>query len=178
MILGAYLLLVSMLQSGNVLRVVPPEKPAHSFSWDEASRRSSYVAPTLALTPSETTYAHDNDGLLLRMAPPGRLATFSYDLLGRPRTATDSAFRTVSFTYDLRGRPAALASSEGVTLTYGWDGSLLASVAVSGAFASAHSVDQTYDNFFRPLVQQVLDGMQHRQPKDEKVFKRRVPVHG
>ncbi|MCA1481554.1 RHS repeat domain-containing protein, partial [Bradyrhizobium sp. NBAIM08] len=79
--------------------------------------------------------------------------TFGYDVLGRLATIEDARTRTL--TYDARGRLDRIVTSDGVSQIYGWDGSLLSSVTVAGPFS--HRIDQTYDNFFRPLVT-TIDG--------------------
>ncbi len=128
-------------------RSTHPTQPAHLFGFDPNDRLASYAPPDLlpALSPKDTLYERDRDGLLLLANHPGKAVTNAYDLLGRLTQRVDAV--TTTQTYDAAGRLATVGTSDGVLLTNGYDGTLLTQQAVSGPFS--HAVNKTFDNFLR-----------------------------
>jgi len=144
---GSRTLATSYDLAGNVVSVTPPTQPAHLFGFDPNDRLASYAPPDLlpALSPKDTLYERDRDGLLLLANHPGKAVTYAYDLLGRLTRRVDAV--TTTQTYDAAGRLATVGTSDGVLLTNGYDGTLLTQQAVSGPFS--HAVNKTFDNFLR-----------------------------
>lgn len=156
MLAGSRALAMSYDLTGNVVSVTPPSKPAHGFSFDPNDRLASYVPPDLspALSPKDTPYAWDGDGLLLLAQNPGKTVGYTYDALGRLARRVDAV--TTTQTFDSAGRLSTVVTSDGVTLTNTWDGSLLTKQATTGPFTRA--LNKTYDNFLR-VSSWDLDGL-------------------
>ena len=152
---GSRTLATSYDLAGNLISVTPPSKPAHLFGFDPNDRLASYAPPDLlpALSPKDSLYERDRDGLLTLANHPGKPITFAYDLLGRLTRRVDAV--TTTQTYDALGRLATIGTSDGVLLTNTYDGSLMTQQAVSGPFA--HALNKTFDNFLR-VASWNLDG--------------------
>jgi RHS repeat-associated protein len=131
--------------SGNLLSLAPPERAAHAFSWDAKDQVATYAPPDVGFALPATTYTRDNDGLLQQVAPPGAFASIVRDEHGRARRVTDVVTKETA--YDPQGRLTSLTTSDGVTLSYGYDGSLVTQQTVTGPFS--HVLHRSYDNLFR-----------------------------
>lgn len=144
---GARQLALSYDAAGNVSSITPPSKPAHAFSFDPSDRLAGYVPPNVvpSLSPKDTAYSRDLDGLPILASHPGKPVNFVYDDVGRLRQSMGAV--TTTYTRDTLGRLASIATTDDVTLTNTYDGALLTQQAVSGPFSRA--LNKTYDNFLR-----------------------------
>jgi YD repeat-containing protein len=142
---GGRTLAMSYDANGNLVSVMPPEKPEHEFSWDLANQMDVYAPPELGFAPKNTTYAYDYDGLLTSLLQPDKPTTYAYDTIGRVTKV--SSHDNTAFAYDPQGRLSTITTSDGVVLTNSYDGSLLVQQALSGPFA--HAINRAYDNFLR-----------------------------
>ena len=142
--------------AGNTTEVVPPGKPAHDFAFDPREMVSTYEPPALGSGATPTGYTYNLDRQPTGVDQPGpRLLTYDYDSAGRLITTT---FPTgvVGRTFDGAGRVGSISGPTGVTLTFGYDGDLVQSVAWSGAVNGA--VTRTFDSDFRVGTEKVNGG--------------------
>src|SRR4051812_17196843 len=117
---------------------------------------SVYDPPTIAAGATETSYAYNLDRQPSTVTQPGpRLISYDYDTAGRLTTTT---FPTgvISSTFDGSGRVATISGPTGVGLTFGYDGSLMQSVAWSGAVTG--TLSRTFDSDFRLASERVNGG--------------------
>ena len=129
---------------GNLIQLVPPERPAHAFLYTPADTTARYTPPPPSVsTPlPPTEYVYDLDGALSSAtSPDGSTIRVTRDNAGRVDFLT-TARTTVDFGYDAQGRLSSLTDSTGPSLAYAYDGSLVRSVAWSGAVQG--SVGYTY----------------------------------
>jgi RHS repeat-associated protein len=138
--------------NGNVSSITPPGRPSHSFHFTSIDLLEDYSPPDVGLATEATQYSYDLDRhLTLVTRPDGATIGFAYDSAGRLSTIATSG-RTVSYTYASANGPtpgtlAKISASDGVTLTYGYDGSLMTDVTWSGPVSG--TIHGGYDNNFR-----------------------------
>ncbi len=137
---------VGFTYDGRLLRTVtPPSRTAHDFETNLLGLLGVYTPPSVGQTPRATSYAYDNDGLLTSLVAAGQTMSMGYDVAGRAVARTLPATPATRYSYDAAGR---LTSASGdVTLAYDYDGKLRRQVTATGAFS--HTVQRTFDNFFR-----------------------------
>ncbi|WP_395847176.1 RHS repeat-associated core domain-containing protein [Cystobacter fuscus] len=132
---------------GNLIQLVPPERPAHAFRYSLSDTMKSYTPPpALASTSSvPTQYAYNLDGAFTSANLPDgssvqvlRDSAGRVDVLTTPRTSVD-------FGYDAQGRLAALTDSTGPSLAIAYDGSLVKRVAWSGGVQGSVGYSYTPD---------------------------------
>ncbi|MFF1306513.1 RHS repeat-associated core domain-containing protein [Streptomyces sp. NPDC058307] len=83
----------------------------------------------------KTSYEYDSKGNLTKVTPPSPLKpiTYTYDELGRQKTATDGRSITTTYTYDNRDRvKTQVAGSASASFTYDADGNLTTRTAPGG----------------------------------------------
>ena len=141
--------------SSNLASLTPPGKPAHQFDYTPRDLVSTYEPPDLHLAARNTTYAYDFDRDLLRYGAPGEPVQYAYDTAGRLIGWTH-AQGSASFNYDTAGRLASTNTDQATATAFGYDGSLLTHIGLTGPMGS-HSLDYTYDNFFR-VTNRTVDG--------------------
>ena len=126
------------------MAITLPGQPTHGFSFDPNDRLQGYLPPdvTPALSLKDSSYSRDFDGLVLIVDHAGKVVSNTYDIVGR-RSSSAVGGVSATYTYDSAGRLTTIATTDGVTLAYGYDGSLLTQQAVSGPFSRALS--KTYD---------------------------------
>jgi RHS repeat-associated protein len=134
--------------NGNVTAIVPPGRPAHSFAYTPVDLPAAYTPPAVGASTNQTRYSYNADRQLTRITrPDGRSVDFSYDSGGRASTLS-LARGAMNYSYHpTTGQLATLSSAGGITVTYGYDGALLANTTWAGSIAG--SVNQRYDNNFR-----------------------------
>jgi RHS repeat-associated protein len=140
---------------GNTLSVTPPGQPAHGFTYTPVDLLASYLPPDAGFSPRETQYSYDLDrNLTLLTQPDGKTLSYGFDTAGRASTVTaPSAVRTRA--YDLVTGMLSSIAAPGVTLGFGYDGTLLAEMTWTGDVNG--SVAFSYDNDFRVTTQKVND---------------------
>ncbi|MBI5546000.1 MAG: hypothetical protein HY901_19080 [Deltaproteobacteria bacterium] len=136
--------------SDNLIAVTPPGRPSHSFSFTLDSPQNlleSYTPPSVAGS-GPTGYDYDRDGLESKVLRPDQTAIeTSYDPGGRV-LAQATARGSQLFTYgDHTRRAVSVTTPAGVGLTYGYDGPLLTSVALSGTVTGILS--SSFDTYLR-----------------------------
>jgi len=133
--------------NSNLLTLTPPGRPAHSFSYDGRDLTTQYAPP--AVTPGgPTSYAWNADMQpTTTTQPDGDVVSSWYDLAGK---LSSLAIPRGSFGYTYDGPTGKLASvigPGGSSRSYGYQGSLLASLSSSGPVSG--SAAWTYDNNYR-----------------------------
>ncbi len=119
-----------------------PDGSTVSFTYTPSRRRATMIDAR-----GTTTYTYDDQDRLIRQSSPegyelryvwdasGRRTsltaelangttfgqTYTYDLLGRMRTVTDSRGRTYTYSYDALGNRTSLSYPNGVITSYGYD---------------------------------------------------------
>jgi len=132
--------------NGNLTSITPPGKPAHDFSYTVVDLPSVYTPPVVTGTGA-TSYAYNTDRDLTTITrPDGQTIQFGYDSAGRLSSVTTPT-ETVSYSYDAStGNLSSASISGGEALTYGYNGSLPTSSALTGTVAG--TVSRTYNNNF------------------------------
>ncbi|MFY0575509.1 RHS repeat domain-containing protein [Cystobacter fuscus] len=132
---------------GNLLQLMPPERPAHAFRYTPSDTSESYTPPpSLASTPSAPTqYAYDLDGAFISAnLPDGSSVQVLRDNAGRVDILTTPR-TSVAFGYDAQGRLAALTDSIGPSPAIAYDGPLVKRVAWSGGVQGSVGYSYTPD---------------------------------
>jgi RHS repeat-associated protein len=134
--------------NGNLTSLTPPGRPAHTFTYTPVDLQASYTPPDVGIGATATGYAYNLDRQLTRVArPDGKTIEIGYDFAGRPQSLTFSRGSLVYAYHPASGELAGILAPGGVSLTLGYDGSLLTGQNWSGPVAG--SVGYVYDNSFR-----------------------------
>ncbi|KPC90042.1 hypothetical protein ADL27_37880, partial [Streptomyces sp. NRRL F-6602] len=107
----------------------------------------------------KTSFTYDAKGNLSKVVPPSPLGEtkYTYDDLGRPKTATDGRGTTVEYTYDNRDRvKQAKTGSSTVTYHYDGDGNLRQRDDSTG------TIKYEFDPLSRETVRTLQNGSQTR----------------
>ncbi|NUV77949.1 RHS repeat-associated core domain-containing protein [Streptomyces fungicidicus] len=107
----------------------------------------------------KTSFTYDAKGNLTKVTPPSPLGEtkYTYDDLGRPKTATDGRGTTVEYTYDNRDRvKQAKTGSSTVTYHYDGDGNLRQRDDSTG------TIKYEFDPLSRETVRTLQNGSQTR----------------
>ncbi|RZE01521.1 Wall-associated protein, partial [Streptomyces albidoflavus] len=107
----------------------------------------------------KTSFSYDAKGNLTKVTPPNPLGEtkYTYDDLGRPKTATDGRGTTVEYTYDNRDRvKQAKTGSSTVTYHYDGDGNLRQRDDGTG------TIKYEFDPLSRETVRTLQNGSQTR----------------
>ncbi|MEW6279042.1 MAG: RHS repeat-associated core domain-containing protein, partial [Candidatus Eremiobacterota bacterium] len=133
--------------NGNLTSLTPPSRPAHGFDYNSRDLNTQYRPP--AVNPGgPTQYDYNLDSQpTLTTRPDGDVVSTGYDLAGRLQTLTIPR-GVFTYGYDsLTGKLTSVSGPGGSSRTYGYQGSLLSSLASAGPVNG--SVAWTYDNNFR-----------------------------
>jgi RHS repeat-associated protein len=141
---------------GNVTSVTPPGQPSHTFTYTPGDLVASYTPPVVGTEQDHTQYLYDNENRLEEVdLPDGTSTVYGYDRAGRLATITDSS-GTRTLTYNqTTGNLASISAPGGITLNYGYDGSLLTSIDRTGPLAG--NIGLTYNNAF-DITSESVDG--------------------
>lgn len=148
---------------GNLTSIVPPGRTAHYFGYTANGMEESYVPPMSAGTGTLGTLASYNsdDELAFVEFPDGDYFSFGYDAGGRPVSLVTPRHSVVVGYSGLTGLidqvvDSAAAGGDGASLSFGYDGDLVRSVAWSGGVSG--SVSYGYDSNFDMASIRVNDG--------------------
>ncbi|MBZ4192710.1 MAG: hypothetical protein LAE24_00155, partial [Candidatus Contendobacter sp.] len=131
---------------GNLTSLMPPGQPAHGFTYNAVDLATSYLPPTVP-GGGDTGYQYNADKQLTKVTRPDSGAlSYAYDAAGRLSTLTIPA-GSYGYGYNAAGQLSGIAAPSGLTLDYGYAGSLLNSVTWSGGISG--SVAFGYDTDFR-----------------------------
>src|SRR5262249_31100113 len=110
--------------NGNVTSVTPPGRPAHAFNYTPSALESDYTPPGGASFNTHTSY--DLDQQVKQVSRPGGdLVTPTYDAVKGRLTALTTGRGTNTYDYNpSTGQLSSITTFDGVSLTYGHDGSL------------------------------------------------------
>ena len=150
--------------NGNLTALQPPGKAFHRFGYTPGELTRQYDPPDVPGLLTDTThYTFDADrGLQTIERPDGPSVALGYYAgTGQLRTVTQPR-GTAMFTYNGTsgngaGEPATLSSPDGVSLSFGYDGSLPTSESWSFPGTVNGSVSYTYDANLWP-THQVVSG--------------------
>jgi RHS repeat-associated protein len=133
--------------NGNLTAVIPPGKSAHDFDYTRVNQMSEYLPPSVGGTGS-TTYSYNTDRDITKITrPDGKTIIFDYDNAGRLSSVITPS-ETVDYTYSsTTGNLTAASITSGEALSYGYNGSLPASITWTGS--TNGNVSLAYnDNFW------------------------------
>ncbi|MFE7131653.1 polymorphic toxin-type HINT domain-containing protein [Streptomyces sp. NPDC057638] len=125
---GQVLNITKTVYGGDRTTVIPPTGGTATTTLVDARGRTTALRehhqPTVGSTFDTTAFAHTPRGEVSRITDPGgSFWTYSYDLLGRQKVATDPDKGTTTNTYDDRGQLETAANdATGITLAYVYDG--------------------------------------------------------
>ena len=141
--------------NGNLTRVTPPGRAAHTFSFTPVDRVEHYQPPAVT-GATDTSISYTTDRKTAQITRPGgQVITAVYDTAGRLDTLTAPS-GAISHSYDPdTGRLRSMATPAS-TLTFSFDGSLPIAQEWSGAIAGR--VQWTYDSNFR-RVSEIVGGL-------------------
>jgi RHS repeat-associated protein len=133
---------------GDIVGIVPPGRPAHTFTYDARGSLASIVPPSVANTGS-ISFTYDDDGALTAVTRPDETVGFSYDAAGRLSSVDLSVQGGAQAAYALVYDPTtaqitSVTGPGGAALDYTYDGALMTGVAWSGPVTGA--VTRTYDD--------------------------------
>lgn len=145
--------------NGNVVEVVPDERPSHTLGYTVRNQLASYVSPPVGSIADTTTWEHGPRRELKRVVEPdGGALDFAYDPdSGRLIGWTASSGATADVRYcTAPGQVGNICSVASPThrLAFQWSGSLLRGV-------SRHSqqrdvlINYTYDSLLRPSTMEI-----------------------
>ncbi len=134
--------------SSNVTSITPPGRPAHTFVDTAVDLLSRYSPPDVGAGSNQVVYTYDADGQVTGITrEDGQTVGLTYDDAGR-LIALILRRGQVNYSYDATtGQMHTITMPDGSTLSYDYDGSLLAAETWTGAVAGG--VDYTYDDDFR-----------------------------
>ncbi|HNT27717.1 MAG TPA: RHS repeat-associated core domain-containing protein, partial [bacterium] len=147
--------------NGNVISVTPMNDVDHFFFYNALDRADYYQPPAISGVQMKTHYAYDKDGRVSDIIKPDdkwihfRYATMSdgytgNDLTGKLQAVLVDNVEKVTYTYESTGgkKLSTITTADDTsTLTYGYNGALLASEAWSGAVIG--TVTRTYNTDFK-----------------------------
>ena len=140
--------------NGNQTSVTPPGQPGHGLGFTPVDLLGSYTPPALPTGPTPTTWTYNLDRQLdLTTRPDGSTIDYVYDSAGRLFTTTFPGAALTRTYHPTTGKLQTITGSTGVTLTYGFDGSLPTDLTWSGAVTG--NVHRDYDNDFRIVAESV-----------------------
>jgi RHS repeat-associated protein len=140
--------------NGNQTSVTPPGQPSHLLGFTPVDLLASYTPPMLPTGPTATTWSYNLDRQIdFITRPGGGVIDYGYDSAGRLHTTTFPG-GLVTRSYDpATGKLQTIAGPTGITVAYGYDGSLLTDVIWSGAVTG--TLHRDYDNNFRVVSESV-----------------------
>ncbi len=132
---------------GNLTSLTPPGQASHLFDYTAVDQTKDYTPPSVNTTDPATRYSYNRDKQLeLITRPDGQTLDWIYDSAGRLQTLS-APHGDTTYSYDSAGRLQSLTAPDNVMLSYGYDGSLLTGVALTGPVSG--SLTRSYDNDFR-----------------------------
>jgi RHS repeat-associated protein len=132
---------------GGIATVVAPSGQTHAFVNDLAGHVVQYTAPDAGDGPAVTQYVYDDDRLLVGIDHPGGDSVI-IDRDGAGRIiGVELPTRTTTTTYHPTSGLISGHSAAGETLSYAWNGELLASETWAGTVDG--TVARGHDNSFR-----------------------------
>ena len=132
--------------NGNLQTLTPPARPAHALDYTPDDLQELYDPPDVGVSPDTTTHLYDQDRRLETIVrPDGGMMTLQYNL----DRLSQLSFPTGSISYGYStstGRLETITGPGGQIVTYGYDGFLLTSRALSGQVSGL--VEHTYTDDF------------------------------
>jgi RHS repeat-associated protein len=132
--------------NGNLAFVTPPGKSAHNFSYTAVDLMATYTPPNVPGT-GLSTYSYNADRDVTKITrPDGQTVDFGYDSAGR-LSSTTTPTETIIYSYDAAsGNLSSSSVNGGEALTYGYNGPLPTSSALTGTVSG--TVSRAYNNNF------------------------------
>lgn len=132
--------------NGNIIGLIPPGRPKHTFAYTPVDLEGEYTPPPSAgVTDPKTRYTYNLDKQLTAVTRPnGHTVALTHDSAGRLSTIAIPG-RTATYGYHAAtGQLVSLNTDQGVHLGYTHDGFLPLTETLSGPVAG--TVARTYNN--------------------------------
>lgn len=143
-------------QVGNMMSLIPPGRPEHTFAYTPNNLESKYTAPAVGSIPRETTKTYDKEKVIQQeVRPDGSLIRVVREPVSGRVTAIQRPDGLVSYQYDEHGKPRFTTTPDGVSTAYSWEGPLLRSVAWAQGSSETGTVSYDYDDAWRVKSVQV-----------------------
>ena len=121
--------------NGNLTSLMPPGQPAHTFSYTPINLLAQYTPPDVGIGNTSTQYAYNADKQLTQVTrPDGQMLSYEYDNAGRLSTLTLPGRAARLWLRRPTGKLTSISAPDG-TLSYSYNGSLLAQTSWSGTIA-------------------------------------------
>jgi RHS repeat-associated protein len=135
--------------NGNVTSLAPPGRPGHAFTYTPTDLEATYDPPDIGLPLDVTANTYNLDRQVTRISlPTGQNLDFAYDATTGKLSGLTFSRGTTGYGYSATtGQLTSIVAPGGVSLAFGYDGSLLLQESWTGP--AAGSVGRTYDNDFR-----------------------------
>jgi RHS repeat-associated protein len=145
---AGYEILFGYDASDNLISLTPPGRPPHILNYNQINLRQEYVPPVVGSPRNNTLYSYNLDRQLEWISrPDSKNIDFAYDNAGR-LSRLNLPNGPVNYSYNSgTGRLGGISSPGGITLSYGYDGMLLAGTTWGGEVGG--SVSRTYDESAR-----------------------------
>ncbi|HEX8618598.1 MAG TPA: IPT/TIG domain-containing protein, partial [Thermoanaerobaculia bacterium] len=122
-------------EAGNLTSITPPERPAHSMAYASNGALNRYTPPAVPEADA-TNYSYNRDRQLTSIArPDGQTLTFGYNAAGQLSSISGGSAE-YGFSYLPAGQLATVTLGA-QSLTYTYDGVLVAGVTASGTVSGA-----------------------------------------
>jgi len=147
-------------EASNINQIKPPGQPGHVFEYNSAGQMTQYIPPGIGKGSTTTRYEYNLDQQLTHIyRPDGRTINFEYNAggcsCGKLGLITEPRGKH-SYTYfKTSGLLSNLSSPGGVTLSFGYDGSLPTTQTWTGPVRG--QLKNEYDNNFR-VVSRTING--------------------
>jgi RHS repeat-associated protein len=142
--------------NGNATGVIPPGRPAHTFSYTPVDLTSIYTPPDIGPGSEATVNTFNADRQLTRVAlPNGQNMDLGFDGASGRLTNVTIARGQINYGYVASSGNLASVSAPDETQTFTYDGSLPTLMRWTGAVPG--EVNRSYDNNFRTTTE-VLSG--------------------
>lgn len=149
---GSRALTMTHDSNGNLLTLAHGTRAPHVFTYDARDLPSTTTPPGPDGAAHGLSYSFDSDRRLRSVTSGGRTVSVDYDTKGRVNAISDLVAH-LSLSYDDNGRLTAISNPVGPSISYGWDGFLLARETWSGLVTG--TVSWSYDNEVRVATQSV-----------------------
>ena len=144
--------------NGNVASITPPGRPVHVFNYTAVNLESNYTPPVVTgsgINATVFTYNLDKQ-LTLISRPDTKTVALNYDTGGRLDNVVIPRGTTTYGHDPTTGNLSSITAPDAGTLTFGYDGSLLANSTWAGTVTG--SVTRSYDTDFRVASRSVNGG--------------------
>jgi RHS repeat-associated protein len=133
---------------GNLVSVIPPERPAHVYSYSAVNLPLAYSPPNQGDAGNQTLYTYNLDRQLSSFTgPDGKCVTLTYDNAGGLNKLRFSRGEVIYGFDATTGNLLSITAPGGIALLYAYDGSLLTNIKLRGPINA--EMTRAYDDNLR-----------------------------